>query len=160
VKRAPVARPSGPFSGAKPVAGVIPEPLRRPTTETLGGDGAIGALGLRFANARRAETPSGTALWVLPGKAVMCLIRAPRIATSCQTSTEAATKGLVIQTYKLAKPTSRKPTSFSTIGIVPDDTPAVRLVVKRRTITIPVTNNTFDRTAKAPIRVAGLAGQR
>jgi hypothetical protein len=152
--------PEWPFSGARVVAGGMPEPLRRGTTETLGGRAAIATLGLRFGDARRAETPSGIALWVVPANSVMCLIRAPRIATSCQTSTEAASKGLFIQTYKLAKPTSRKPTSFSTIGVVPDDTPAVRLIVKRQTITVPVTRNAFDHTAKSPIRVRGLAGER
>ena len=131
----------------------MPDRAKRETTETLGGAGAVEVLGLRFDEARYAEVPSGSGMWVVPGKAVMCLVRAEKIATSCDTRTRAAQMGMLLQVYKLGKPPRSKPTQFQAIGVAPDGARKVLVKAGPQSAMLSVVDNTYDYKAKTPIRI-------
>jgi hypothetical protein len=113
-------------------------------------------LKLRFDQARYAETPGGTDIWLVPGRGVMCLVRAPRIATTCDTGGKAARRGLVLQVYKVGKSPDHRPTQFMAMGVAPDGARGVLVKVGHESRAIPIVDNAFDYKAKAPITVVHL----
>lgn len=142
------------FSGVESVAGGVPPRTRLAVAEILGRPAVSDTLGLKFDSARQAKTPSGTTLWVVSGRGVMCLIREERIAISCSTKRKAIRHGLLLQVRRTSS-TVDDP-AFTTIGIVPDRATGISLQAGDVPVTLPVQANAFDFGATRSIKVLRL----
>jgi hypothetical protein len=142
-----------PFSSVRPTAAGMTPRVKREALEVLG---SAAPLRLRFEEARYARTPAGVGLWVVPGRGVICMFRAVRMASSCSTTVEAYRRGLLLQTYTSPIPEAR-PTRFTALGIAPDWARAVSARIGGKSWTIPIVDNAFGAAAKAPIRIIGLS---
>ena len=142
------------FSGVRSVAGGVPPRIRLAVAETLGGKAALGSLGLEFSQARRTTTPSGIRLWMVPGRGVMCLVRAERLAIACSSKRKAIHRGVLLQIHR-ASPGAEE-SDFTTIGVVPDWAAGISLQAGEAPVTLPIQANAFDFSATRSIRVLRL----
>ncbi len=113
-------------------------------------------LGLRFDAARSIVTARGQRIWVVPGRAVICMFRTPRLASSCDTATNASRRGLVLVTYKIGKDPKAPPRNFELLGLVPDGFHSATLKIGARRVQVRASTNTISYRAKAPISVLAI----
>jgi hypothetical protein len=142
-----------PFSHVRPNAFGMP-PRQQKEAFALLGRPAL--LQLRFDSALYARTPTGIGLWLVPGKGVICIFRAVRIASSCSTTAAVYRRGLQLQIFRSGATPASKPTQFTVLGVVPNWANAVSISVDGRRRKLPVVNNAFAGEAKSPIRILGL----
>lgn len=143
---------SWPFASLhKPPSGMPPR-LKQEARAMLH---AGGSLRLRYRDAAYARTHTGIGLWVVPGRAVICVFRAVKIVSACVTAARANREGIALGVYRVGKP-DKRPTHFTLLGVVPDGVRALKVEEGKTVRTIPVIDNSFETSARHPIRVAAV----
>jgi hypothetical protein len=138
-----------PFSAAARVPRGMPVALRERAQRTLM---QPGPLHLQFGQARRTIGPGGLVLWLVPGRGVICMFRASRLAAACRAKSEALSDGLSLQTYKV-DPAGKEPERFTAFGVVPDGIHNIEVKVGHRRMQTAVSRNVYRVEAATPIRV-------
>jgi hypothetical protein len=114
-----------------------------------------GSLQLRYGDAAYARTHAGVGLWVVPGRAVICMFRAVKMGSACVTAARAQREGVVLGVYQVGT-ASEQPPHFTLLGVVPDGVRALKVEEGNTIRTVPVIDNSFETSARHPIRVAAL----
>jgi hypothetical protein len=126
--------------------------LRTSVAEMLG-DAQVATLD--FDNVRLAKTEAGSNLWLVAGRNIRCLVVGLGLGVSCTSTERAERKGIAVGLVKAPSPT-KAPRWFRLAGMVPDGVRAVRARVGRKTLELPVRDNTFEHRARQPILVYGV----
>jgi hypothetical protein len=144
--RAPLASMLGP-------AKVMPLKMRRKLRRTLGG---ARDLHLRFNSGHHITTSVGIGLWVVEGEGVTCLALEVRAASTCDTSTAAERRGLLLEVYRSGRSSNQHPSHFLALGVAPNWASGVRLMVGDRPRTLITQNQIYALRAEVPIQVVGM----
>lgn len=107
-------------------------------------------LGLRFNKARYVAATNRVSLWVVPGRNVLCVFRATRIAAACTSKARAYRSGILLEVYRLNKPGGH-PTRFTAIGLMPDGVRSVTVRMGKLRKQLPVIRNAYIAEAPRPI---------
>ena len=130
--------------------------LTQTAKATLGGGQQ---LSLNFAQSRYVETPSRHGLWLVPGRAVLCLFRAPPSVAACDTVTKVRLRGLVLITSSAGQDEARVPRrkrEFFATGIFPSSTGEIEVLSDGYRRRVSVIDGVFALRAEDPIRVKAL----
>lgn len=142
-----------PFSSLRRPAGGIPSTLRRELQPFLAGNAS---LKLRLDKAFYGSAADGEVLWIIPGRAVICILRASTLAFACATWASARAEGLLLQTYDSGDRPDGPPTHFTVMGAVPDGVRGVEVRIGKLPRVLPVRNNTFAAEADRVIWIKEL----
>jgi hypothetical protein len=143
-----------PLTASHGTAEAMPEVMRRRIGQNLNG---VGSLHLRFDQAQYEPTPVGVGVWIVEGRGVACIFTDGMPASSCRTSVDARREGIWLGTYRTSKVHPGRPTSFLTLGAVPDNVRAVSLIVgSDPPTTIRVLNHVWAVRTRASVEIQRL----
>lgn len=143
-----------PFSSLEQIDGGMPQRLQKESGSFLA---SADMLKLRFNKARRAIVGMHrTQLWIVPGNAVICMFRTPRLAATCTTKVDAHQQGLVLGVYKVGRNPSQAPQRFSLFGLAPDDVRSVLVKAGSHERVLPVKKNVYFARARTPIELQAM----
>jgi hypothetical protein len=152
--RAGEARELPPLTGSHGTAEAMPEVMRRRIGQNLQG---VGPLHLRFDQAQYEPTPVGVGVWIVEGRGVACIFTDGMPASSCRTSVDARRGGIWLGTYRTSKVHPGRPTSFLTLGAVPNNVRAVSLIIGSGSpTTIRVLNHVWAVRTRASVEIQRL----
>jgi len=140
-----------PFASTPTVPEGAPPAVIAAFTQLLG---RASPLQLRFHDAHTTTFPKGR-VWVVPGRGVICMIRSPRLASSCDTGTNIDRRGLQLSTYR-TKPGHHRPVEYELLVLVPDWAKTATLRIGARAKRLPLDANRVWLRSRYPISLLSL----